>query len=45
MIEGDKLDSALLDNENAYILDRNNTTIYLKRRVGDSHDVSKLAKV
>jgi hypothetical protein len=47
--EGDKPDSALLDNEkdnaaNAHILDRNNTTIYLKRRVGDSHDASKPAK-
>jgi hypothetical protein len=42
--EGDKLDSALLDNENAHILDRNNITIYLKRRVGDSHDASKPAE-
>ena len=47
--EMDKPDSALLDNEkdnaaNAHILDRNNTTIYLKRRVGDSHDVSKPAE-
>ena len=47
--EGDNLDSALLDNEkdnagNAYILDRNNTTIYLKKGVGDSHDASKPAK-
>jgi len=47
--EGDKPDSALLDHEkdnaaNTHILDRNNTTIYLKRRVGDSHDASKPAK-
>ena len=37
------------DNEqdnaaNAHILDRKNTTINLKRRVGDSHDASKPAK-
>ena len=46
---GDKPDSALLDNEidnaaNARIFDRNNITIYLKRSVGDSHDVLKPAK-
>jgi hypothetical protein len=44
--EGGELDA---DNEqdnaaNAHILDRSNTTIYLKRRVGDSHDASKPAK-
>ena len=43
------LDAALLDNErdnatNAHILDRDNTIIYLKRRVGDTHDVLKPAK-
>jgi len=47
--EGDKLDVALLDNEkenvaNTHILDRDNTIIYLKKRVGDLHDVSKPAK-
>ncbi len=43
-------DAALLGNEkdnaaNAHILDRDNTIIYLKKRVGDSHDVSTPAKV
>ena len=47
--EGDKPDATLLDNErdnaaNSHILDRDNTIIYLKKRVGDSHDVSKPAK-
>jgi hypothetical protein len=47
--KGDKLDTALLDNEkentaNAYILNRDNTIIYLKKRVEDSYNVSKLAK-
>lgn len=47
--KGDKPDAALLDNEkdnaaNAHILDKDNTIIYLKKRVGGSHDRSKPAK-
>ncbi|KAG9240847.1 hypothetical protein BJ878DRAFT_483468 [Calycina marina] len=42
-------DAALLDSEkenaaNAHILGRDNTIIYLKKRVGDSHDISKPAE-
>jgi hypothetical protein len=42
-------DAALLGNEkdnaaNSHIFSRDNTIVYLKKRVGDSHDVSKPAK-
>lgn len=47
--ENDDVWDQVLDQEkenaaHAYILDRNTTIIYLKKRVGDSHDVSKPAK-
>ncbi len=47
--EEEEDDDDLLDQEkdnaaNSRILDKTTTTIYLRKRVGDSNDVSKLAK-